>query len=295
MGSRGRRLGPALRLAAVLVPRRQPMRHPLRRGRKQVEAALTLLPWVRKLLTKRTVKTYLRRTTIRQTVDQLREGGGKLTPGEARPTPRSRVWPRTRHLLRLAAYHEAAHAVVARTLGCTVGFVDITAVTDGGGQCVHATPDSYRVPGSRRIRGTPIRRETTQQERAAMALRQRDASTATAALAGVALEDIARAVPALDLLPAAETRQGTAHEGLRLRSRSDIHTAAEAARRQHRTDAGRDQFFGRARARAARIVLENWPALTAVADALLEHRTLDGQQVDRLMQAAMGRRSGRSA
>ena len=52
-----------------------------------------------------------------------------------------------------------------------------------------------------------------------MALRQRDASTATAALAGVALEDIARAVPALDLLPASETLNGTTLEGQQLRSR----------------------------------------------------------------------------
>ena len=155
------------------------------------------------------------------------------------------------------------------------------------------TPDTYRVPDSRRIRGTPFRQETTQREREAMALRQRDASTATAALAGVALEDIARAVPSLDLLPAVETLNGTTLEGQQRRSRTDIRTAAEAARRQHRTDAGRDQFFRRARARAARILIENWPALTAVAEALLEQGTLDGQEVDRLMQAAARRRSNR--
>jgi ATP-dependent Zn protease len=215
--------------------------------------------------------------------------------GDARPGSRSRVLADHPHLpRRLIAHHEAAHAVVARRLGCTVGRVDITAVTARGGECVHRTPDTYRVPGSRRIRGTPFRQETTQRERAAMALRQRDASTATAALAGVALEDIARAVPSLDLLPASETLNGTSLEGLQLRSRSDIRKAAEAARRQHRTDAGRDQFFRRARARAARIMLENWRALTAVADALLEQGTLDGQEVDRLMQAATRRRKARS-
>ena len=197
------------------------------------------------------------------------------------------------HPRRLSAYHEAAHAVVARALGCTVGHVGITAEAVRGGECIHVTPDTYRVPGSRRIRGTPFRQETTQREREAMALRQRDASTATAALAGVALEDIARAVPSLDLLPAAETLNGTALEGQQLRSRSDILKAAEAARRQHRTDAGREQFFRRARARAARIMIANWPSLTAVAEALLEHGTLDGQEVDRLMQAAARRRSKR--
>ena len=143
------------------------------------------------------------------------------------------------------------------------------------------------------VPGTPYWQETTEQERAAMALRQRDVGTATAALAGVALEDIARAVPRLDLLPATEALNGTALEGQQLRSRSDIRTAAEAARRQHRTDAGRDQFFGRARARAARIMLENWPAITAVAEALLEHGTLDRHEVDRLMQAAPRRRGSR--
>jgi len=127
-----------------------------------------------------------------------------------------------------------------------------------------------------------------------MAIRQRDVSTATAALAGVALEDIARAVPALELLPASETLNGTTLEGQQRRSRSDIRTAAEAARRQHRTDAGRNQFFGRARARAARIMVQHWPAMTAVADALLEQGTLDDHEVDRLMQAATGRRSSRS-
>ncbi len=193
----------------------------------------------------------------------------------------------------LSAYHEAAHAVVAWKLGCTVERIDITAAAPRGGQCVHITPDTYRVPGSRRIPGTAFRQETTEQERTAMALRQRDVSTATAALAGVALEDIARAVPTLDLLPASEALNGTALEGQQLRSRSDIRTAAEAARRQHRTDAGRDQFFGRARARAARIMLENWPAMTAVAEALLEHGTLDRHEVDRLMQAAPRRRSSR--
>jgi hypothetical protein len=172
--------------------------------------------------------------------------------------------------------------------------IDITAASARGGQCVHSTPDTYRVPGSRRIPGTPFRQETTEQERAAMALRQRDVSTATAALAGVALEDIARAVPALDLLPARETINGTTLEGQQRRSRTDIRTAAEAARRQHRTDAGRNQFFGRARARAARIMIENWPAMTAVADALLDQGTLDGSEVDRLMQSAVGRRSSRS-
>jgi ATP-dependent Zn protease len=194
---------------------------------------------------------------------------------------------------RLSAYHEAAHAVVARKLGCTVAHVDITAATVRGGACIHVTPDAYRVPGTRRIRGTPFLRETTQQERVTMALRQRDASIATSALAGVALEDIARAVPALDLLPSTETLNGTALEGQQLRSRSDIRKAAEAARRQHRTDAGRDQFFRRARARAARILIANWPSLTAVAEALLEHETLDDQEVDRLMQEAARIRSNR--
>ena len=171
--------------------------------------------------------------------------------------------------------------------------LDIAPETIRGGACVHVTPDTYLVPGSRRIRGTPFLRETTQQERVAMALRQRDASIATAALAGVGLEDIARAVPALDLLPAGEALNGTALEGQQLRSRSDIRQAAEAARRQHRTDAGRDQFFRRARARAARIMIANWPCLTTVAEALLEHGTLDGQEVDRLMQAATRRRGNR--
>jgi ATP-dependent Zn protease len=194
----------------------------------------------------------------------------------------------------LSAYHEAAHAVVAWKLGCTVERIDITATSAQGGVCVYVTPDSYRVPGSRRVPGTPFRQETTQQERAAMALRQRDASTATAALAGVALEDIARAVPALDLLPARETLNGTTLEGQERRSRTDIRTAAEAARRQHETDAGRNQFFGRARARAARIMVENWPAMTALADALLARGMIDGHEVDRLLQAATRRRSSRS-
>jgi hypothetical protein len=221
--------------------------------------------------------------------------GWSPTVGGARPVACGRIrlegprFPR-----QLSAYHEAAHAVVAWKLGCTVERIDISAAVARGGQCVHITPNTYRVPGSRRIPGTPFWQETTEQERAAMALRQRDASTATAALAGVALEDIARAVPALDLLPSSETRNGTTLEGQQLRSRSDIRTAADAARRQHRTDAGRNQFFGRARARAARIMIENWPAMTAVADALLEHGTLDGHEVDRLLQAATGRRSSRS-
>lgn len=194
---------------------------------------------------------------------------------------------------RLSAFHEAAHAVVAWKLGCTVERVNIAAETVRGGACVHVTPDTYRVPGSRRIRGTPIRQETTPDERVAMALRQRDAGTATAALAGVALEDIARAAPTLDLLPAGEIVDGTTLEGQQLRSSTDIHMAAEAARRQHRTDAGRDQFFRRARARAARIMLENWSAVTAVAEALLEHGALDGADVDRLMWAATHRRISR--
>ena len=194
----------------------------------------------------------------------------------------------------LSAYHEAAHAVVAWKLGCTVERIDITATTARGGECVHITPDTYRVAGSRRIPGTPFRQETTEHERAVMALRQRDVSTATAALAGVALEDIARAVPSLDLLPVSETLNGTTLEGQQRRSRSDIRTAAEAARRQHRTAAGRNQFFGRARARAARIMIEHWPAMTALADALLEQGSLDGQEVDRLMQAATHRRRRRS-
>ena len=194
----------------------------------------------------------------------------------------------------LSAYHEAAHAVVAWKLGCRVERIDITAAAGRGGVCVPIPPDTYRVPGSRRIPRTSFRQETTEQERTAMAIRQRDVSTATAALAGVALEDIARAVPAMDLLPAEEIQNGTMLAGQERRSRSDIRTAAEAARRQHRTDAGRNQFFGRARARAARIMIGSWPAMTAVADALLERGTLDGPEVDRLMQAATGRRSSRS-
>src|SRR5678815_1136192 len=74
----------------------------------------------------------------------------------------------------LSAYHEAAHAVVAWKLGCTVERIDITATSARGGVCVHATPDSYRVPVTRRIPGTPFRQETTEQERTVMAIRQRD-------------------------------------------------------------------------------------------------------------------------
>jgi hypothetical protein len=85
----------------------------------------------------------------------------------------------------------------------------------------------------------------------------------------------------------------TAHEGLQLRSRSDIRTAASAAVRHHRTEAGRTQFFRRARARAARILLANWRALDAVADALLVRGALDGRELDCLMLAAARRRSGR--
>jgi len=211
--------------------------------------------------------------------------GWAPTIGDTRLVPRGRIrLDGPRFPPKLSAYHEAAHAVVARALGCTVEHLDITRATAQGGECVHVTPDTYRVPGSRRIRGTPLRRETTQQERTTMARRQRDTSTATAALAGVALEDIARAVPALDLLPAVETRNGTTLDGLQLRSRSDIRRAAEAASRQHRTDAGRDQFFRRARARAGRIMIANWSSLAALAEALLEHGRLDRQEVDRLLQ-----------
>jgi len=184
----------------------------------------------------------------------------------------------------LRAYHEAAHAVVARAMGCTVAHVKIAAQEDGGDECVHVTPDTYQVPESRPIIGASLRQETTQPERTAMARRQRDVSTATAALAGVALEDIARAVPPLDLLPAREVLDGTTLDGQRLRSRSDIRQAGDAARRQHRTDAGRNQFIARARARAARILLAHWPSLMAVADALLSHGSLDGQAVELLMQ-----------
>jgi hypothetical protein len=185
---------------------------------------------------------------------------------------------------KLSAYHEAAHAVVAHALGCTVERLDITRATAKGGECVHVTPDRYLVPASRRIRGTPWRRETTQEERTVMARRQRDMTTATAALAGVALEDIAQAVPALHLLPTTEIRNGTTLDGLQCRSRSDIRQAAEAARRQHQTDAGRDQFFQRARARAGRIMVANWPLLATVAAALLEHGRLNGQDIERLLQ-----------
>ena len=78
---------------------------------------------------------------------------------------------------KLIAYHEAAHAVVARKLGCVVERVDITTATAGGEQCIHSTPVSYRVPGSRRVRGTPFRRETTQREQ----------STATGGATGAGL------------------------------------------------------------------------------------------------------------
>ena len=51
--------------------------------------------------------------------------------------------------------------------------------------------------------------------------------------------------------PATETRDGTGLDGLQQRSQSDIGVATRAAMRQHQTTAGRQQFFGRARARAA--------------------------------------------
>lgn len=194
---------------------------------------------------------------------------------------------------RLIAYHEAAHAVVARKLGGAVQRVDIASARAGGAQCVHVTAASYRVPGSRRIRGTACWRETTPRERAASALRQQDASIATAALAGVALEDIARVMPGLRLLPVVEALAGTASEGLRLRSKTDIGQAAAATARQHRTEAGRAQFFQRARLRAGRILADNWRAVEAVAEALLERQALDGREVDRLLQKARPRRKTR--
>src|SRR5437762_2300324 len=40
---------------------------------------------------------------------------------------------------KLSAYHEAAHAVVARKLGCIVAYVNIAAATARGGKCVHVT------------------------------------------------------------------------------------------------------------------------------------------------------------
>lgn len=215
-----------------------------------------------------------------------RSSGTTVGVGKARPTlPCNTRSTRLQLPPRLVAFHEAAHAVVARKLGCTIERVTIAA--NGGGDCVHVTADAYQVAGTRRIHGAPKWRATTLRERVTMARRQRDASLATVALAGVAMEDIARAVPALGLLPAIETVEGTTHEGLQLRSKSDIRVAAEACVRQHRTDAGRQQFFRRARARAAKLLLRNWPALDAVAGALLKHRTLDGREVDRFMHAAM--------
>jgi hypothetical protein len=40
-------------------------------------------------------------------------------------------------------------------------------------------------------------------------------------------------------------------------------------------------------------MVQNWSSVTAVAEALLEHGALDGHEVDRLMQAAVGRRRSR--
>jgi hypothetical protein len=110
--------------------------------------------------------------------------GRRVVSSRALGRPRMNAPPLPR---KLVAYHEAAHAVVARALGCPVVRVEVARTASGGGRCVHATAVTFRVAGSRRIRGTPLRRETTRRERAASALRQRDAGTATAALAGVAL------------------------------------------------------------------------------------------------------------
>jgi predicted ATP-dependent serine protease len=122
----------------------------------------------------------------------------------------------------------------------------------------------------------------------------------------VSINRLATGVPGLDtvlggglpeysfnLIAGAPGTGKTTLEGQQLRSSTDIRTAAEAARRQHRTDAGRDQFFRRARARATRIMLANWPSVTAVAEALLEHGALDGEEVDRLMQSATHPRARR--
>ena len=104
---------------------------------------------------------------------------------------------------KLSAYHEAAHAVVAWQAG-VYGGAPRHRRSDGPGRGVRPR-DAGHLPGAglaAHPRDAVSAGRPRQQERAAMALRQRDASTATAALAGVALEDIARAVPALDLLPA---------------------------------------------------------------------------------------------
>ena len=55
----------AIRLAD-LFPRRQTMRHRLRRGRKRFEAALALLPLVLRLLSNPIVQGYVRGTVARQ-------------------------------------------------------------------------------------------------------------------------------------------------------------------------------------------------------------------------------------
>jgi hypothetical protein len=154
---------------------------------------------------------------------------------------------------RLAAYHEAGHAVVAHVLGCPLLYVTIGAEVDGEPVCDQETP-----PGRTK--------------------RQQDRALAAVYLSGYMAQH------------RHQEYSGDYHA--EEPDNSDLADARAIAERWTQTTAGAASYLATAERRAAQIVgtPEGWHAVDALAAALLTHRTLQGAEAHSIIRKALQRR-----
>jgi len=172
------------------------------------------------------------------------------------------------------AWHEAGHCVVARYLGLPIGGADIVPNGDFGGLTYPPGADRLNVTGA------AIREEAERQcddARGLMPLagERRDCAASWVVNAQLQVTDCLSGF-------AAEELAGIDRRELESGS-TDVHVAALYARAVVLSDAAVPFFMAACRADAIKILRDHWLAVTDVAMALDEKKTLDGIEIDAII------------
>jgi hypothetical protein len=165
------------------------------------------------------------------------------------------------------AYHEAGHAVVARMLGHDVYSVSITSKRDSLGRT------SWRNPINRRVRQMIEHGSEVDIDR----VRHRIDHAVIVPMAGALAQKRHN--------PRSNWRYGGsgAQRGGLLLKGSDDQLALALLCRIHEVETVRDAYHRYLAARAQALVDQHWPRIERLAKALLQHNTIDGDDIVEFM------------